>query len=240
MRKLIVLLTLFAIFTSSVAFASIYGVLSGNVVDAEGVGVIGASVLIEGTSRGTYVKSRDGSFSVTNITAGNYVVKVRFTGKQEYRANVRISADQTTKIQVTLKDDAVTTDTITVTAEAEAKKVDDGTIGTIHTIGGAALTNTTGTNVAEVVAMSAGVSSTDAGYAIRGSRSSETQIRLDGLNMGDQFSGGFGGAGSTYFPMVSAYATEEVQVITGNFAAQYGDAQGGIVNSVMKTGRTDQ
>jgi outer membrane receptor protein involved in Fe transport len=88
--------------------------------------------------------------------------------------------------------------------------------------------------------MSSGVQTGSEGYSIRGSRPSETQIRLDGMNMGNQFSGGFGASGSQYFPMVSAYATEEVQIITGNFAAQYGDAQGGIINSVMKTGRTDR
>jgi hypothetical protein len=235
------MLTLVVALVPSSLFASIYGVLAGKVVDADGKGVRGATVLVEGTSRGTSVRSNDGSFTVANITAGNYTVRVRAIGKQEYRINVRISADETTNINVTLKDDAVMMEEVVVTAQAQQQKVNSEEVGSINTLSAEQLTNTTASNIAGVVAMSAGVSSGDgSGYAIRGSRPSETQIRLDGLNMGDQFSGGFGSSGSSYFPMVSSYATEEVQVITGNFAAQYGDAQGGIVNSVMKTGRTDR
>jgi outer membrane receptor protein involved in Fe transport len=241
MRKLIVMLILVAMFAPVSIFASIYGVLAGKVVDAEGKGIIGASVFITGTTRGTNVKARDGSFTVTNITAGNYTVRVRAVGKTEKNVNVRISADQTTNINVELKDESVALDSIVVTATSiSAKKVDENSVGSISTMSNEELTRSTGSSIADVVGQSAGVSSGSDGYSIRGSRSSETQIRLDGLNMGDQFSGGFGAAGAAYFPMVSTYATEEVQVITGNFSAQYGDAQGGVINSVMRTGRTDK
>ncbi|MDR0926299.1 MAG: carboxypeptidase-like regulatory domain-containing protein [Ignavibacteria bacterium] len=232
--------TMLLLLSASSAYASIYGVLSGKVVDDDGKGVIGATLRVEGTSKGTNIKARDGSFTLSNITAGNYVVVVRSVGKTEQKINVRISADQTTEITVRLKDDAVMMETVVVTANTEkAKAVDSKTVGAISTLSNEELNRATGSNLAAVVGMSAGVSSGSDGYAIRGSRPSETQIRLDGLNMGNQFSGGFGASGSTYFPMVSSYATEEVQVITGNFSAQYGDAQGGIVNSVMKTGRTN-
>ena len=45
--------------------------------------------------------------------------------------------------------------------------------------------------------------------------------------------------GAGYFPMVSSFATEQVQVLTGGFSAEYGEAMGGVVNTVMKTGYTD-
>jgi hypothetical protein len=219
--------------------ADIYGTLSGKVVDSDGKGLMGATVMVQGTTRGTKVNARDGSFTVTNITAGSYTVLVRSMGMQEYKVNVRISADQTTRINVTLKEDAVALPDVVVTAAA-ISKVNVEEVGSINTLSGDELTKTSATSMAALVGMSAGVSSSSDGYSIRGSRPSETQIRLDGMNMGNQFSGGFGASGATYFPMASTYATEEVQVITGNFAAQYGDVQGGIVNSVMKTGRTDK
>jgi len=40
--------------------------------------------------------------------------------------------------------------------------------------------------------------------------------------------------------MISADATEEVQVNTGAFAPEYGNALGGIVNTVPKVGRVDK
>lgn len=241
MRKLIVMFSLLAVLTPVSVLASIYGVLAGKVVDTDGKGVIGATVLVEGTTRGTNVRARDGSFTVTNITAGNYTVRVRSIGKQEYKVNVRISVDQTTNINVTLKDDAVMMDSVVVVAEqGTPKKVDETNIGAITTMSNEELTRQSGSNLASVIGLSAGVSSGSEGFAIRGSRSSETQIRVNGLNVGNQFTGGFGSGGQAYFPMISTYATEEVQVITGNFAAQYGDAQGGVVNAVARTGRTDK
>lgn len=242
MRKLFITFTLFALFATSSAFASIYGVLEGKVVDDDGKPLASATVVLQGTNplKGARTKA-DGTFVITNITAGSYKAKITFTGKTPQLVDVRISADQTTNLKsIKLQDDAVMMDTVVVTAKADAKKVDVQTVGSINTLSGEDLTRSAGSNIADVVGMSAGVSSGSDGYSIRGSRPSETQIRLDGLNMGDQFSGGFGASGSAYFPMVSSYATEEIQVITGNFAAQYGDAQGGIVNSVMKTGRTDR
>ena len=241
MRKLILLITLVSVLASNYMFADIYGTLNGKVVDNEGKGLIGATIMVQGTTRGTKVNARDGSFTVTNITAGSYTVLVRYAGKQDYKVNVRISASQVTRINATMKDEAVAIGEVTVTADrVGAAKVDANQVGAINTLSGEDLTRTTASNLAAVVGMSAGVSTSDAGYSIRGSRTSETQIRLDGMNMGNQFSGGFGAAGAAYFPMASTYATEEVQVITGNFAAQYGDVQGGIVNSIMRTGRTDR
>src|SRR5690606_28326854 len=113
-------------------------------------------------------------------------------------------------------------------------------VGSVTTMSNEDLTRQSGGSLASIIGMSAGVESSGGGFAIRGSRSEETQIRIDGMNVGNQFTGGFGAGGSAYFPMISAYATEEVQVISGNFAAEYGDAQGGIVNTVMRLGRTDR
>ncbi len=241
MRKLIVLFSFIAVLAPASVFASIYGILAGKVVDAEGKGIIGATVLIEGTTRGTNVRARDGSFTVSNIQAGSYTIKVRAVGKTEHRVTVRISADQTTNINVVLRDDAVQMDTVVVIGTNPGDgKVDVNHIGSVTTMSGDELTRQSGSSLASVIGLSAGVSSDGGGFAIRGSRTEETQIRVDGLSVGNQFTGGFGAGGSTYFPMVSTYATEEVQVITGNFAAEYGEAQGGVVNTVVKQGRTDR
>ena len=240
MRKLIVLCSLLMLVPASL-FASIYGILAGKVVDADGNGVIGATVFVEGTTRGTNVRSRDGSFTVSNIQAGSYTIRVRSMGKQEQRINVRISADQTTRINVVLRDEAVQMDTVVVIGTNPGDgKVDVAHIGSVTTMSSDELTRQASSSLASVIGLSAGVQSDGGGFAVRGSRTEETQIRVDGLSVSNQFTGGFGAGGSSYFPMISSYATEEVQVITGNFAAEYGEAQGGIVNTVMKVGRTDR
>ena len=47
MRKLIVLLSFIAVLAPASVFASIYGILAGKVVDTDGKGIIGATVLVE-------------------------------------------------------------------------------------------------------------------------------------------------------------------------------------------------
>lgn len=238
MRKIILLLLLVAIALPVDAFASIHGVLKGRVVDTDGKGVIGASVRVEGTTRGAVVRSPNGDFTIANIVAGTYKVRVTAVGKAEYVVEVRIVADQVTEINVKLRDEGVQTEVIEVVAKKEL--VDKTAIGSKNVLSGEDLTNIAREGLASVVGMSAGVTNTGGGFAIRGSRASESQIRYNGLDIGNQFTGGFGAAGSYYAPIVSTNATEEVQVLKGSFSAEVGEALGGVVNTVPKTGRTDR
>ena len=60
------------------------------------------------------------------------------------------------------------------------------------------------------------------------------------MEVGNQFTGGYGIGGINDFPMASDWATDQVDVKTGGFSAEYGGTIGGVVNSVLKTGRTDR
>lgn len=80
------------------------------------------------------------------------------------------------------------------------------------------------------VALSAGVQADGVGLIVRGSRSESTQIKVDGLDIGDQFTDGLR-TGAT----VSNFGVEDVKVQPGAFGAEYGNALGGVVNTVVKT-----
>ncbi len=236
MRKLITIIFLVSILFPAAASASIYGILKGKVMTEDGGPAAGASVRIEGTTKGALVK-QDGSFTIVNINAGTYTVKITSVGYAEHKENVKISPDKTTKINVVLESEVKETDEIVVTADQEMVRNDEvGSMSTISTddveqIGG---------GIQALVGITAGVSSGGDGWNIRGSRTSETQIRVDGLDFSNQFTGGIGRAGTGYAPLVSSYATEETQVITGSFSAEYGNTMGGVVNTVVKRGRTDR
>ncbi|MCL2039192.1 MAG: carboxypeptidase regulatory-like domain-containing protein [Bacteroidetes bacterium] len=81
-----------------------YGTLKGKVVDTDGKGVIGAQVLVPGTTRGAKVKAKDGSFTVFNITPGKYKVIVRAVAMEQYETNVVISANKESQINVKMKE----------------------------------------------------------------------------------------------------------------------------------------
>ena len=218
-------------------WAGIYGILAGRVTDKEGKPIPGATIRIEGTTLGGFAR-QDGRFSIVNIPAGTYTVVVRAVGYREVRLQVRISADQTTEIAVQLESEAVRVQEVTV--EARAPLVEKYAIGTLRNVSSEEMRSIPRQTVQQVALLTPGVLAAGNGFIVRGSRAIETQIRLDGLDIADQFVGAFGNGGFRYFPTVTNLAVEEVQVLTGSFAAEYGNALGGVVNTVTKTGRTDR
>ncbi|MBI3258715.1 MAG: TonB-dependent receptor [Ignavibacteriae bacterium] len=239
MKRNLLLLVIVMITMPIVASAGITGILSGKVVDEKGKPVGGASIRVKGTTRGGNAKL-NGTFNISNINSGTYEILVKAVNYKDYTTSVRISADQTTEITIKMVESVVQTKEVTITAESEKKLVNKDKIGTNRTANGEDNTKIARETVQGVVALTAGVQSTGAGFEVRGSRAEETQIRVDGLDVGDQFTGSFGNGGAAYSPTVSSFAVEEVQVLTGSFSAEYGNALGGIVNTVVKSGRVDK
>lgn len=241
MRKLILCLFLAILIAPVSSFASIYGTLKGKVLDGDegNKGLKNARVAIIGTTKGTLIKTDDGSFTITGITAGSYKIRTTYTGKEAKELDVTIVADQVANIEIVMSSKSFTTKDIVVTGKSANKK-SASDIGAVSTMGNEELRNTPRSSLAGVIATSAGVSNQGSGFSIRGSQASETQIRVDGMDVSNQFTGGFGSAGSGYTPMVSTYGVEQVQILKGGFSAEYGEAQAGYVNSVGRVGRTDK
>jgi outer membrane receptor protein involved in Fe transport len=237
MRKFLLLLLIGVVAASAVGLAQVYGTLKGKVTDGEGKGLRGASVFIEGTQKGAAVRENDGSYVITGIVAGEYTVRYSFTGRTTVRKTLRISASQTTSIDVELKDGTVKTEELIVTAE---KVVQHDKQGSMDKKSNSEIINTAREGLGGVISLSAGVLTSGSGFSIRGGRDSETDVRVDGISVGNAFTGGFGVSGAEYYPMVSSFATEEVQVLKGGFSAEYGDVTSGVVNSIVQTGRDDR
>jgi len=238
MRKLIlIILFLGFILTPLSLSAAIYGTLRGRILDSEGKPAAGATVMLKGTSQGAQAKA-DGKFTLVNISPGAYTVKITYMGQKDHEVQVRIGADEVTEISVQLESEVKKLEGVTVKGNRQMVKKSD--IGSIDDFSSSVITSSAREGVTAIIGTSAGVFASGGGWNIRGARSTETQIRVDGLDVGNQFTGGMGVAGVDYFPMVSSFATEQVQVIKGGFSAEYGEALGGIVNTIVKTGRNDR
>ncbi len=221
-----------------VAEAGIYGVLKGKVTDAEtGEGLIGATVQVMGTSIGTNVTSKDGSYTLTGINAGTFDVKFSYIGMKSMQKSVRISADKTSILDAGLKSEYAKGEQIDVVADRLIRK---GDIGNETNISSDQINAISGQSIGDIVTMSAGVQSTGSGFAVRNARAEDTQVKVDGQSISNPFTGGMGSAGVAYAPIVSQNATEEVQVLKGGYSAEYGEALGGVVNTIPKTGRQDR
>jgi hypothetical protein len=234
-RYLLILLALAVVSPS--AFAGITGILAGTVKDSDGNPIAGVTVRVLGTTRGGISKS-DGKFTISNINAGEYTVQATAVGKDTSLNKVYISADQTFILDITMTEKGLQGKVVVVDAEREM--IQATALGTSRTMKGKEMVNIGRDNVASLISLQAGIQASGNNFIVRGSRTTETQVLVDGLAMTDQFVGGLGQSGATVSAaMPSQYATEEVQAQTGGFSAEYGNAVGGIVNTVVKTGRTD-
>lgn len=69
-----------------------YATLTGRVTDNEGKGLVGATVVVEGTTRGARTKA-DGKFTVTGIPNGKYQIRVSFVGFKRENINANLKGE---------------------------------------------------------------------------------------------------------------------------------------------------
>jgi outer membrane receptor for ferrienterochelin and colicin len=219
------------------------GTIAVEVLDSSGAVIQNARVSLSGPT-GTQKATADvrGQANFYNLIPGEYSVRAEFEG---FRAaeiqRIPISASQRTSIQAKLEPGAVT-ETVQVTENAA--KVD-----TTSTTTGANITSETMTNlpvarnIASLMTLSPGVA--DGGGtgvsnpSISGASGLENQYVIDGVNATDSGYGAFGVWSTQYGSMgmgVNFDFVKEVQVKSGGFEAQYGQATGGIVNIVTNSG----
>ncbi|MBI2427976.1 MAG: TonB-dependent receptor [Ignavibacteriales bacterium] len=215
----------------SITYGGITGKLAGKVTDKENrEPLIGASVVIQGTTFGAAADVQ-GEFYILNIPSGTYTVRISAIGYQTatYR-NVQISADATTRLDVELASSAVEVKEVIV--QAERPLVEKSVTSTIRRQTAQEIRSLPRENIQGLVALTVGVVN---GVNFRGSRTTDNVLQVDGLQVNDPQTGFTGGI----FPTVSNLAVEEVQVITGGFTAEYGNAQGGVINTITKEGSTE-
>lgn len=148
--------------------------LKGKVVDALGEPIIGANVIIKGTTNGL-ITNVDGDFTLVNVSAGD-VVQISYIGY--LTQDVKISGNLT-ELKVTLKEDSQALDEIVVVGYGSEKKVN--LTGSVNNINMADLTESRPiTDVSQGLAgMAAGVQVTS-GSNKPGDNSASIMIRGQG------------------------------------------------------------
>lgn len=148
--------------------------LKGKVVDALGEPIIGANVIIKGTTNGL-ITNVDGDFTLVNVSAGD-IVQISYIGY--LTQDVKISGNMT-ELKVTLKEDSQALDEIVVVGYGSEKKVN--LTGSVNNINMADLTESRPiTDVSQGLAgMAAGVQVTS-GSNKPGDNSASIMIRGQG------------------------------------------------------------
>ncbi|PYV01041.1 MAG: hypothetical protein DMG10_18935 [Acidobacteria bacterium] len=105
----------------------LYGTIVGNVTDASGAAVPGATVTITNkltnVSRET-ITNEVGAYTLSNVLAGTYTVKVTLTGfKESTKTDVLVTLNNVTRVDAPLEVGTVS-ETITVAGEATPLQTD--------------------------------------------------------------------------------------------------------------------
>jgi len=220
------------------------GAINGIVKDPSGAVVPGAAVKLT-SPYGDHVTTTNsaGAYAFPSLVAGTgYSVTVELAGfSAATQRNLQVGINQTTTADITLE---VGTAAQSVDVTAAGTGIDTSTTTIGANIDETLMKNVpVGRNIAAVMAMAPGVSDSDGAGAsnpsINGASGLENEYIIDGANTTDPGFGGFG----TYSRIFGSLGNginfdfiQEVQVQTGGFEAQYGEALGGIVNVVTKSG----
>ena len=210
------------------ASAGTTGKISGIVKDKKtGEPLIGANVKIEGTSFGA-ATDIDGKYFIINIQPGEYALQVSMVGYAPAKVTgVRVQTDLTTTIDVELSETVLQLNQEVVVV-AERPLVQRDLTAKTAIVSGKDIAAMPVTEVGAVLNLQAGF----VGGSLRGGRSGEVAYWIDGIPVTDAYNG-------SQVVEVNKSLVQELQLISGAFNAEYGQAMSGIVNIATKEGSRD-
>lgn len=232
----------FAALTAMAQDLQTKGSIRGSVTDPNGAAVSGASVTVTGASgERTTTTNGDGVFEILNLNPGNYTVKIAQTGfKTASAANTTVFVGKATSFDTKLEVGA-TGVTVDVTSTTD--------IDQTSTAVGSNLNDDLFKNIPVQRAVSGlfylapGTSDSLGGGkdnpSIAGGSPLDNLYIADGVNITDSSFGGLGTFTRVYGSLGTGINTsfiKEVQVKTGGFEPQFGQAQGGIINIITQSG----
>jgi outer membrane receptor protein involved in Fe transport len=208
--------------TLCMALGGTTGKIAGSIIDAQTKeALLGVNITIIGTTLGAS-SNIDGQYFILNIPPGTYSLRASAVGYTAVNVNnVKVTADQTSRIDFNLVSQSVELNDVVVTASRPIVQRD--LTSTISSVTSDQIAKLPLEDVGSVVNLQAGVVE---GH-FRGGRSNEVKYLVDGVPVTDVFSGTF-----SLQPEVNS--VEEIQVLSGTFNAEYGDALSGVVNQITK------
>jgi len=220
------------------------GDLNVTVKDPKGAGVAAARVTVSDIAKGlerVAIGDGAGGYSVRLLPPGNYVVTVESPGFGKAEAkDVSITVGGLVELPVAL---ALATGKEIVEVSSQAELLETSQTSTTDTIGQRRIDNLpingrnyinftlTDSQVVRDNAPFLGPAQTS-GLNISGQRARSNLVNVDGADATDNSTNG---VRST----VSQEAVQEFQIITNNYAPEYGRAAGGVVNIITRSGSND-
>jgi outer membrane receptor for ferrienterochelin and colicin len=209
-------------------FAGVTGKVAGTITDAHtGDPLPGANIQIVGSALGA-VSDVEGRYIILNVPPGVVSVKVSFVGYEgQVITNVRVMVDLTTSISVKLTPSAVVMKEVVIVADKPMIQRDLTSSGATmrrEEIEGLPVSEFT-----DVLSLQAGVTDLGGSLHLRGGRSNEVGFMIDGMYVQDPLLG-------RMITQINNDAIQELNLLSGTYNAEYGNALSGIVNIVTRDG----
>ncbi|PAP75872.1 TonB-dependent receptor [Rubrivirga marina] len=201
------------------------GKIGGTIADSDGVPIPGVNVLVVGSTLGAS-SDLDGTYVILNVPPGTYDLRASFIGYQTVlQEGVVVNNDRTTEVDFVLAEEDLTVGGELVVT-AERPEIEPERTASSEIIRPREVSEAPGVySLTDVIGLT--VEATDGHF--RGGRTGEELYLLNGINIVNPFTGE-----RSFDPI--ANALEEVEVITGGFPSQYGNAQSGVVNMALRSG----
>jgi len=222
------------------------GALTGRLQDPQGLPLPGVTVTATGQQGAkSAVTDPDGTYRIPFLTPGSYDIRAELQGfKTAERKGVTVSLGQTNTVNLQLEVGGLT-EVVQVTGSTVVVDTSSTTTGAVLS---ADLISRVpvGRRFTDALYLAPGVSSSgSAGTAnpsVSGSTGLDNLYVVDGVNITNT---GYGAVGS-YSIIFGSLGTgtpfdfvQEVQVKTGGYEAEFGQAMGGVVNVITKSGTND-
>lgn len=214
----------------SAVYAGTTGKIVGTVTDASsGEPLPGANVILVGTTMGA-ATDMNGYYFVINVPPGTYTLKAEMIGYQaRVVQNVKVMVDMTTTIDFKLNMTVLEAGQ-EVTVVAQRPIVQKDMTSSLASVSSEQIEAMPVQEMSDVLELQAGlVRDGLGGIHVRGGRTGEISYWVDGIAATDTYSGDLG-------IEVENSSISELQVISGTFNAEYGQAMSAIVNIVTKEG----
>ena len=236
------------------AQSSTSGNITGTVRDPQGAAVAKAEITFTdektGASR-TVTTNDDGFYNVPSLPAGMYTITTAPSGfKKTVMPNVELHVSENKTVNIDLQVGQVT-ETVTVTSDAAPVEVRSGEVSSLISQKQVTELPLNGRNYAQLALMVPGVSPVtqsgaggafatkgtglDSGVdmSVNGNQSNTNLWTVDGVNNMDV------GSNRTLLVFPSVDSIQEFRVERNSFSAEFGQAQGAVVNLITKGGSND-
>ena len=202
--------------------------IKGRIFDAEtGETMPYTNVFITGTNIGTMAFT-DGFYIMRGLPPGTYTVKASYISYGIGSQTVTLAPGEVVNLDFHLEVEAILLEPMEIAAERALIEVDK--TGSSHYITAKQMEAMPLDQVVDMIAQQPGVTLQDNEIHIRGGRADDTMFVVDGMNVSDPLAGG--GYGYSIDPSI----INEIEVLTGGFNAEYGQAVSGVVNVTTKEG----